>query len=160
MMKIGPITFISLMMLGMHVEAQTRCPMGAQAGSMQCLPDDPQYNQSAPPRPTGEWIKTWGAIAGSDATGESGAVVGKFSEGEAREAALRLCAEGEAKDCKVNLVFRNQCAAVVSSKTDSFFQGAESEEIALDLAMKSCEKLGSPCSVIYSACTDPVFKKY
>ncbi|WP_242004176.1 hypothetical protein [Xanthomonas sontii] len=40
--------------------AQTRCPVGAQAGSAQCLPDD---EASAPSRPTGEWIKTWGGIA-------------------------------------------------------------------------------------------------
>ena len=128
---------------------------------MQCLPDDPRPTNNAPPRPTGEWIKTWGAIAGSNQTGETGAVVGKFSEDEARKAALRLCAEGEAKDCKVNLVYFNQCAALVSTKTRSFFQGAESKEIAIDLATKDCNAHGSgQCSIIYSGCTDPVFRRY
>ena len=161
MKKIAPFACLPLLIFGMYAEAQTRCPMGAQAGSMQCLPDDPQYNQSAPPRPTGEWIKTWGAIAGSDATGESGGAVDKFSEREARESAMRICAQGEAKDCEVDFVFFNQCAAMISSKTISYIQGAESEEIAIDLATNDCQvNGGAPCSVIYSACTDPVFKKY
>lgn len=74
---------------------------------------------------------------------------------------MRLCAQGEAKDCEVDFVFFNQCAAMISSKTISYIQGAESEEIAIDLATNDCQvNGGAPCSVIYSACTDPVFKKY
>ncbi|QXG49987.1 hypothetical protein [Pseudomonas viridiflava] len=55
------LILLTLSVFCVNAHAQTRCPMGAQAGSMQCLPDDPQggghYNSA--PRPTGEWIKTW-----------------------------------------------------------------------------------------------------
>ena len=76
----------------LQAQAQTRCPMGVQAGSMQCLPDEPQGGGNAPARPTGEWLKTWGAIARSDSTGEAGTAANKLSEDEAREVAIHQCA--------------------------------------------------------------------
>jgi len=145
------------------VFAQTRCPMGAQAGSIQCIPDDlPAAGQSAPPRPTGEWIKTWGSIAGSDALGESGSALGKLSEQEANETAVRLCAAGGAKDCKVNLSFYNQCAVLVSGPESSYTQGSANIERATGLAMKACEKSngGQSCKLLWSGCSDPIFRKY
>ena len=130
MKKIAPFACLPLLIFGMYAEAQTRCPMGAQAGSMQCLPDDPQYNQSAPPRPTGEWIKTWGAIAMSSSTGEVGTVVGKLSEGDAKISAIKQCAKGGANDCAVQLFYRNQCAALAASQVDTFFQSSPIQQLA------------------------------
>ncbi|MCD5987894.1 MULTISPECIES: DUF4189 domain-containing protein [Pseudomonas] len=153
---------ISLLLFSLQAGAQTRCPMGVQAGSIQCIPDDPQTSQSAPPRMTGEWIKTWGAVAGSDATGESGAVVGKLTEEEARSVALHRCALGGATDCKVNLAYKNQCVALISSEINSVVQGSVSEQRAIDLAMASCKEDsgGRECKVLYTACSDPIFRKY
>lgn len=144
--------------------AQTACPSGVAPGSPQCGPDSGTSRGDIPapaPRPTGEWIKTWGTIAGSNLTGESGAVVGKLTREEAESAAMRLCGEGGARDCKVNLVFKNQCAALVATNKRSFFQSAESDDIAVKLAKNDCEKYGGGnCSVIYSGCSDPIFRKY
>ncbi|WP_082925801.1 DUF4189 domain-containing protein [Xanthomonas nasturtii] len=143
---------------------QTACPSGVAPGSPQCGPDSGTSRgdiPSPPPRPTGEWIKTWGAIAGSNSTGESGAVVGKLSENEAKESALHQCNLGGADDCKINLTYRNQCAVMVSSPTDSFFQSSSSEKAAAELAMRNCEKIGGgSCRILYSACSDPIFRKY
>ncbi|ATS63186.1 MULTISPECIES: DUF4189 domain-containing protein [Xanthomonas] len=144
--------------------AQTACPVAVAPGSPQCGPDSGTSRGDIPapaPRPTGEWIKTWGTIAGSNATGETGAVVGKLTREEAESAALRLCREGGATDCKVNLVFRNQCAALVATTNKSFFQSAESDSIAIRLARSDCNKYdGGDCKVIYSGCSDPIFRKY
>ncbi|WP_407315393.1 DUF4189 domain-containing protein [Pseudomonas sp. nanlin1] len=161
MKKIFCAGCFTLLLFGLQVQAQTRCPIGAQAGSMQCLPDEPQGGYNAPAQPTGEWIKTWGAIAQSSTTGEAGSAVGKLSESEAEQAALRQCALEGTTDCKVFLTFHNQCAALVSSDSQSFFQGAVSERRSIKLAKKSCEASDSgPCKVMYSECTDPIFWRY
>lgn len=151
-----------LLLFGLQAGAQTRCPMGVQAGSIQCIPDDPQTGQSAPPRMTGEWIKTWGAVAGSDATGESGVVVGKLTEEEAKSAAIHQCALGGATDCKVDLAYKNQCVALVSSEVNSVSQSSATKQRAIDLAMSRCAKKsgGRECKVMYTACSDPIFRKY
>ncbi|GFM81389.1 hypothetical protein PSCICN_20810 [Pseudomonas cichorii] len=156
-------TMFSLLMLIAFAPAfaQTRCPMGVQAGSMQCLPDEPQGGGNAPARPTGEWIKTWGAIAHSSTTGEAGSAVGKLSESEAEQAALRQCAIEGTSDCKVSLTYYNQCAALVASDSQSFFQASVSERRSIKLAKESCEDSDSgTCKVIYSECTEPIFWRY
>ncbi|MCC5045472.1 MULTISPECIES: DUF4189 domain-containing protein [Xanthomonas] len=143
---------------------QTACPNGVAPGSPQCGPDSGTSRgeiASPPPRPTGEWIKTWGAIAGSDSTGESGAVVGKLSQEDAKNSALYQCSLGGASDCEVDFVYKNQCAALVSSDTRGFSQASATKERAVDLATSRCEKSGGKdCKLMYSGCSDPIFKKY
>ncbi|MEA5148544.1 DUF4189 domain-containing protein [Xanthomonas arboricola] len=141
---------------------QTRCPIGTQMGSMQCIPDTPEMRGELTPSsaPTGEWIKTWGAIANSNSTGEAGSAVGKLSEEEAERVALRQCAVGGAGDCKVQLTYKNQCSALVASDSESFFQASPTEVRAINLAKKSCKASNSgPCNVVYSECTKPIFIK-
>jgi len=115
--------------------------------------------QAAQSQPAGEWILTWGAFAQSPVTGEVGTTVGKLSEAEAREEALEQCGKKGAPQCKVALVFHNQCAAVAAGKTGTSFQTAGSEERASTLAKKSCEEDGASCKVMYSECTKAVFKR-
>lgn len=158
------LILLTLSLSCVNAHAQTRCPIGAQAGSMQCLPDDPQgggQNNSAA-RPTGEWIKTWGAIATSRALGEAGTSANKLSEDDARAAAIYQCALGGATDCEVHLTYRNQCAAFASSQSaGTYFQAAETEKIAIKLAKSNCDKNSeSECKVRYSGCSDPIFHKY
>lgn len=142
--------------------AQTACPAGVAPGSPQCGPDSGTSRaEPAPPRMTGEWIKTWGAFAGSDSTGEAGTSANKLSESEAKAAALRQCALSGAKDCKIDLVYRNQCAAIATTPNRSYFQSAPTEQEAVEMAMKSCVKGNSgECKVLYSECTKHYFRKY
>ncbi|QHG89069.1 MULTISPECIES: DUF4189 domain-containing protein [Xanthomonas] len=144
--------------------AQTACPVGVAPGSPQCGPDSGTSRgdiPSPPPRPTGEWIKTWGAIATSKSMGEAGTSANKTSEDEARRIAIQECERGGAKDCEVNLAYHNQCAALASSQTDTFFQASGTEGRAAKLAMQSCkDSNGGSCKVRYSECTNPVFRKY
>lgn len=157
------LILLTLSVFCVHAHAQTRCPMGAQAGSMQCLPDDPQGGgqNNSEPRWTGEWIKTWGAIATSRALGEAGTSANKLSEDEARAAAIYQCALGGATDCEVHLTYHNQCAAFATSSADTYFASAESEKRAIKLARNNCEKdSDSECKVMYSGCSKPIFHKY
>lgn len=94
--------------------AQTRCPVGTLPGNIKCLPDDVGVGEREASRPTGEWIKTWGALASSPETGDSAASVGKLSRDDAESEALTTCSRNGAEDCRVDFVYRNQCVAVVS----------------------------------------------
>ncbi|MBE0315817.1 MULTISPECIES: DUF4189 domain-containing protein [Xanthomonas] len=155
--------FFNTFLVGV-ASAQTACPVGVPPGSPQCGPDSGTSRGDAPaspPRPTGEWIKTWGAIARSNSTGEAGSAVGKLSEREAQQAAIRQCALGGAGDCEVRLSYQNQCAALVSSKSRSFYQSSATEKIAIELAVKACEESNSgSCEVAYSECSKPIFRKF
>lgn len=135
--------------------SQTRCPVGTQAGSTQCLPDD---EGSAPPRPTGEWLKTWGAIVHADGTSEAWASTGMLSEKEAEMDAIDQCQSAGFKNCIVTFTYRNQCvaaAAPVGVASGPDLSAAKRDVIA------ACEKkTGRSCSVIYTDCTKPIFKKY
>ncbi|MFK7697964.1 DUF4189 domain-containing protein [Pseudomonas caspiana] len=160
MKKIFYAACLTCLLIGLQAQAQTRCPMGVQVGSMQCLPDEPQGEGNTPARPTGEWIKTWGAIAMSS-TGEVGTVVGKLSEADAKSSAIKQCAKGGANDCAVQLVYRNQCAALAASQVDTFFQASASKQLAESGVKKVCDESGGgTCKVMYSECSEPLFRKY
>ncbi|PPU70537.1 hypothetical protein XcuCFBP2542_18605 [Xanthomonas cucurbitae] len=157
------LVFINTLSINV-VFGQTACPSGVAPGSPQCGPDSGTSRGDIPtpaPRPTGEWIKTWGAIAHSNSTGEAGSAVGKLSESEAKDVAIRQCAIGGANDCSVKLVYKNQCAALVASKSQSFFESSASEEESISSGLDACKKskVGG-CRVVYSECSEPIFKRY
>ncbi|XHH31034.1 DUF4189 domain-containing protein [Xanthomonas euroxanthea] len=130
------LSSVLLLVTAPGAAGQTRCPIGTQMGSMQCIPDTPEMQgQQAPiSEPRGKWTKTWGAIATASSTGEVGTTVGKLSESEARKVAIRQCALGGANDCRINLVYRNQCAALTASqRTGSFFKARQTNELLLIL---------------------------
>ena len=147
-------------------------PIGGQ-GVAACAPI-PQAGVPArqPPRPTGKWNKTWGAIAlGTvDATPYYGVPSGIGSESEAKQQALARCAKLGAQNCRVVLVYENQCAAIAEPQTneepnpDGFtqFVGQPTKEKAADDAMDRCQRRNPDmqCKVIYNACSEPVFERY
>ncbi|MFA0924961.1 DUF4189 domain-containing protein [Xanthomonas fragariae] len=162
MKRIPWVLVILLASAAPPVLAQTACPVGVAPGSPQCGPDSgTSRGDSAPPRPTGEWIKTWGAIATSKSMGEAGTAANKFSEDEARQTALHECSLGGADDCQVHLAYYNQCAALASSQAETFFQASPTEQRAAKLVLQSCkESHGGACKVTYSECTKPIFRNY
>jgi len=114
---------------------------------------------SPPPRPTGEWIKTWGAIA-DGTNGKGGVAVGQISKRSASEEALSQCSKSGGVDCKLSFAYVNQCVVIASGKITNIVQSAASIERARILAVPICVKKnnGSACDVVYSACSEPVFK--
>ncbi|WP_430542473.1 DUF4189 domain-containing protein [Xanthomonas sacchari] len=146
--------------LPLTLSAQTRCPVGAQAGSAQCLPDE---ESSSSARATGEWIKTWGGIA-SAPNGEGGVSSAQLSRADAENAALQNCRATGASQCKVNFVYYNQCVALAYpvGSAGGFFRTGKTIDEAVKLAVVDCERemVGHQCKIKVNECTDPVFRKY
>lgn len=163
--------FWLLLMVGLcnSALAEGRCPPGQypigddRAPGCAPIPAGGGAADSGP-RPTGRWIKTWGAIAISGATGDSGAALGKRSKGEAERTAIANCSNDGARDCKVSYTYKNQCVALVSpasSKESSTLGRGPTKEEANEAAMKICTNRGSAgCKLLYSECTDPIFEAF
>ncbi|MEF2242004.1 DUF4189 domain-containing protein [Xanthomonas arboricola] len=146
--------------------AQTACPVSVAPGSPQCGPDSGTSRGDSPlppPRPTGEWIKTWGAIACSASQGESWTSLGKTSRADAESEAVNQCEVAGLSDCKLTLSYQNQCVSMASppGAGESSAVSGKTKEITSRQALNVCEKINNQsCSVVYSACTAPIFKKY
>ncbi|WP_082028738.1 DUF4189 domain-containing protein [Xanthomonas sacchari] len=157
------LKFIMVLVAGVfcsEANGQTRCPVGVQAGSSQCLPDD---EVSAPPRPTGEWIKTWGALVSSNQGHGAWTSKGKFTEDEAVQDALSRCQNTGVRDCHLDSTYFNQCVAVAGSHSQVGLSigKAKDEPTAAKVAIADCEKRGGAnCGVEFSDCTDPYFRRF
>lgn len=154
------LAFFFVYLVALNVYAQTRCPVGVQAGNAQCLPDDEEG--TAPSRPTGEWIKTWGALVSSNEKVGAWSSNGKFTESDARQEALSACRSAGASDCNVDATYFNQCVAVVGSDERGVTIGkGKNEKVASAVALDGCKKSSkSGCHVQFTECTDPFFRKF
>ncbi|WP_442965347.1 DUF4189 domain-containing protein [Pseudomonas sp. CGJS7] len=102
------------------------------------------------------WESRWGAVA-TDENGQFGIVTGMKSERKAKQAALIECEKRSSATCNANFAFRNQCAAVVNSRTQSFSQSAATEAEASAIGQRRCgESSAGECWVYYSGCSLPV----
>jgi hypothetical protein len=134
-----------------------------------------QQGQPEPPRPSGEWIKTWGAIAmrSIDATTSYGVTTGKLTKIEAEEDSLRRCASHGEDNCRILISYHNQCVALAEPQINRmpFSTGvisasrAGTTAEASDLSAKDCKEKNkktpsAQCKVAYSACTEQIFHKY
>lgn len=138
-------------------------PIGGQ-GVIGCAPiPSSGPSQSASPKPTGRWHKTWGAIAIST-DGAAGSSVGKRRKGDASRDAELACAKSGSTSCKVAFTFHNQCGAAVvptSGKGGTLFGRAETSKRAEEIAMNLCISGGGvDCKSIYSECSNPEFEAF
>lgn len=94
-------------------------PPGAQ-GPVGCAPI-PGYNnnqQQVQPRlPPPQWESRWGAIATDFAHSSAGASVDQLDRNSAEEAALANCRSNGGSECKVEITYYDQCAALVVGTT-------------------------------------------
>ncbi len=126
-----------------------------------------QQQEMPPPpsRPTGEWIKTWGSIARGAQNGDTGVAVGKLTKKEAEDEAVRQCLSWGGGGCKPLLTYHNQCVAFVHGPEDGGI-GANATGGSIEAASKSAlsycskENDGATCKVVYSACSEPIFRRY
>ncbi|WP_442965366.1 DUF4189 domain-containing protein [Pseudomonas sp. CGJS7] len=158
-MRFCIVVLIGLLALPLQARAEGGCPpghipyagtpaLGSAASIASCGPI-PSSQPAAP-----QWETRWGAIAEG---GEFGIVTGMRSERKAKKAAIAECQKRGGTTCSTMLTFRNQCAAVVSSTTNSFAQGAAYEEDAVAAGEKRCRESNTgKCWVYYSGCSLPV----
>ncbi|MEG8064027.1 DUF4189 domain-containing protein [Xanthomonas hortorum pv. gardneri] len=150
-----------LILISASARAEQGCPSGqipAQSnGSMSsCGPIPAGYYQEQPaasPRPSGKWIKTWGAIA-TDGAENLGVSTGKLKKSDAEQDALEKCADASKSRCHILQSYKNQCAAVAEptyrgSFTRSFARGPSIETASKDAFAHCKEKNPSAeCKVI------------
>lgn len=123
-----------------------------------------QQIPAPPSRPSGEWIKTWGAIA-DGTNGEGGISAGQISKESAENEAVKQCIRGGGVGCRPTFSYQNQCVVIASAVNNPItdtIQSAKSIGIAKQMALPKCssQNNGSACEVVYSACSDPIFRSY
>lgn len=118
---------------------------------------NPDSSNEIPAAPVPIWKKTWGAIAFSKINNAVGVASGLKSKKSAQEAALADCrTAGGGALCEIGIAYHNQCAAVAWGDSFSNSAGAESAEIASDIALKRCNENSDGCKIVYSNCTEPM----
>ncbi|MCM2994369.1 MULTISPECIES: DUF4189 domain-containing protein [Stenotrophomonas] len=147
--------------------AEGRCPPGQYPiggqGAGGCAPIPAGGSGAESPRPTGRWIKTWGAFAASP-SGIAGAASGWRKKADAGNAAVRSCSDAGGRDCRVKFTYKNQCATAAVSNTGNggtFYSAAATKEEAAGLSLAQC-RAGSKetCEIVMSNCTEPEFEKF
>lgn len=159
------IAIACLLMISASVRAEGNCPQGSyelpgpSKGVVNCAPlpssDDPSVQREQGPR----WQRRWGAIAldfGASNVG-LGASASALSKSAAKREALADCRAKGGQDCRINLVYGNQCAVVIAATGYSRSHGNATVEIAAERGMKLCEAEGfGNCQIYYKACSLPV----
>lgn len=150
------------------VHAEGGCPPGMIPASgtdiNSCVPIPPGYygNQQQvqpqlPPPPPPQWATRWGAIATDAKRGALGAVTNLPSQSEAADAAIAACQSKGGSDCKIQITYDNECAAMVVG--DKIFDVTADTTVdkAVQAGMNSCSAANDhTCRVYYSACSLPV----
>ncbi|WP_185826158.1 DUF4189 domain-containing protein [Xanthomonas sp. SI] len=149
--------------------AQTACPVGTAAGSATCGPSV-SYVEPPPPQPAGEWDSRFGAVAADMSTsGNTGVAANKTSKEDAINDALEKCRSLGSANCGIVMSYSNQCVAILAPSVNGVERGGspvtrpgKNVKAATAIAEKDCKKANksSECSVIYSACSMPVFRRY
>ncbi|MCC8535825.1 DUF4189 domain-containing protein [Xanthomonas axonopodis pv. poinsettiicola] len=173
-MKLCNICLLLLLSIAFSAMAEQGCPPGQYPiggqGVAACapIPQGSQENQQSP-RPTGKWIKTWGAVSlDKSDVGALGVSVGKLSKREAQQDAIAGCIKAGGKNCKDWAAYENQCAAVAEPYKDGrssagslhFRTGASPEDIQREVKNICSSENNGECRVIYTACSEPIFHRY
>ncbi|WP_414675113.1 DUF4189 domain-containing protein [Luteibacter sp.] len=117
------------------------------------MPDyrPPDYGPPAQPPP--RWADSWGAIVLDAKGGAKGVATDKESKGEAVRDAMAECQATGAKNCKVELTYYNQCAAVAWGDQSFGIANNPSIEGASSAANTACKRGGTGCRTVYTACS-------
>ncbi|WP_184627965.1 DUF4189 domain-containing protein [Xanthomonas arboricola] len=170
------LSLLLLLVFATNVYAEQGCPPGQYPiggqGAVACAPIPSNAPTTRQSRPSGRWIKTWGAIAlGSrDGTSYYGIPVGFPSKSEAEEEAVLRCRKLGAQDCHVVVSYRNQCAAIGEPQTAGKptpgglvqFSRQPTKKEAYTEALDRCQTRnpGMHCEVIFNACSEPIFQEF
>ncbi|WP_353621771.1 DUF4189 domain-containing protein [Variovorax sp. J2P1-31] len=130
---------------------------GSTSGVNGCNPI-PGYGrrQDQPPSPE-EWERRWGAISTSVPDGVLGSSTDRTTKKEASQLSVRDCQSKGGMNCKVEIAYDNQCAAVIVGDGAYNAPIAATKEKSIEIGMRTCRDSGlSNCHVYYSSCSFPV----
>ncbi|WP_083468394.1 DUF4189 domain-containing protein [Stenotrophomonas pictorum] len=150
-----------------QVSAEGGCPPGSYPiggqGVQGCAPIPASGSGVGESRPSGRWIKTWGAISMAS-NGKVGIAWGLRRKRDAINDAVQRCENQGASDCRVLLSYKNQCAAIATSVIGVQKTGYASSETvgaASVLARQFCsDEGGTECEVVHANCTEPQFEYF
>lgn len=134
-------------------------PIGGQ-GSAGCAPI-PEYGASEGKISEREmippiWETQWGAISVDISNGKFGAGKSMPTKKQAEKSASDDCEKEGGKNCAIDLVYYNQCAAVAWGAAYVTTASAETREQASSRAAETCGERTSDCKIYYSDCSFPV----
>lgn len=152
----------ALIITGLYsLPVSAQCGTGVNTGG-QCIPPEVLYPSNGdnttlrPQHSNVVWSKTWGAIAGDSKLKVIGTSVGLLSKSKAKDAALAACASRGGHDCKIEIVYHNQCLAAVMGEDNSVVYGTgPSKESAAQATITEFSE-GEKTKTVYSECTEPV----
>ena len=133
-------------------------PPPAHPNSPYYVPPGAQAGNGSPPQAPEKWSSRWGAIA-SGANGKYGVSREFESKRSAVSAALKHCKSEGGIKCAIQIVYHDQCAAIVASdKGRALLQTAAYVEDAKMIASDKCANLygEDTCWLYYSGCSLPV----
>jgi Domain of unknown function (DUF4189) len=130
-------------------------PVGGR-GTSGCAPFPGSTSNNAPSAPRIVWATRWGAIGGDSVKGILGTATGVQSKRQAQKIVVAQCRDKGGTNCKVDLVYKNQCAAMAVGK-DGMYSTASAATIerATELSMQECNSASTDCRVYYSDCSLP-----
>lgn len=120
----------------------------------------PDSQEAQPQQQQGRWETRWGAIAigNTKSGGGVGLVKNASTKRKAEKAAMDKCRQtGGGKECKISLKYYNQCAVIAWGDSMYVTQGAETIEVASQLALKKCGEGTTNCKIYYADCSLPVW---
>lgn len=143
------------------VSAEQGCPDGfipnaAGTPGAQCVPGRaPDWGDGSPQAPRAYWQKRWGAISFDADAGKFGASNAMASKRKAEKAAIDHCESKGASNCKVVLIYNNQCGAMAFGDGNLTVANAPTQGEADASAMDGCAaKVGrGKCKIYYSDCS-------
>ena len=132
-------------------------PVGGQ-GWQGCNPIPGYGNQrQAPQQPAPRWESRWGAIGTDGPNDALGVATDMRSKREALQAAMHGCQSKGGVNCKIDVTYDNQCAAIVVGDGAYNVGNAATVDIAVASGMKTCRDGGlTNCHAYYTACSLPV----
>lgn len=100
------------------------------------------------------WQTRWGAIATDTPHGILGAVTDMQSRREAEQKALADCKAKGGSPCKLDISYKNGCAALTISDTGYNTAADADTQKATQAGMDTCTKAGAKnCQTYYTACS-------
>ena len=153
---------LGLSSLSITAHGEGGCPPGwmpySSTNVSSCGPI-PGYNdqqQTAPQPPSPQWADRWGAIATFEPNGSLGTAINMPTQSSAEQTAVADCQSKHGSTCKVQLSYRNQCAAMVVGGKIFNVNPGTTVEAAAQTGMNMCRSAANDCHVYYSACSPPV----
>lgn len=130
------------------------CPIGTVPlrgnGWEGCAPAN-ESSQSSGQR----WRTQWGSIAIDGSKDVVAASTQSRTKKISEKLALEECRQKGGDNCRIDLSYFNQCAAVIASPTSFYTQSAVTEDAAIERGLNRCRQSEHDCEVRYSACSLP-----